>query len=463
MLSATRSKFSAARSNATSACQKIERLVYRIGINLGDVIVEGDDIHGDGVNIADRLQELADPGGITISGTAYDQVRTKVEVGYAYQGEQRVKHVAEPVRVYRVLMDPAAAGTTIGAGSTKWRSWRWSAVAAVLAVAIAAAVIAWQRPWEPTIEAATVERMALPLPDKPSIVVLPFDNMGGNEEEEYFADGITEDLTTDLSRLAGLFVISRNTAFTYKGKAVKPAQIAEELGVRYILEGSVRRGGDEVRINAQLIDALSGGHVWADRYDGSIADIFALQDKVANAIVDALALRLTNVEQHALTQQETAVPAAYDVFLRGWEHLRRSTAGDLAKALPYLEEAIRLDPDYGRAQGALALLYFKAYNAPGWPRTLGMSESESLQKARQHLDQAQKHPTALSHQVSALMLWVDNATDAALAELKEAIAFDSGELLELRLYGWNTNDGRPAGRGYSPHPHGHAARSALPA
>ena len=173
-----------------------------------------------------------------------------------------------------------------------------------------------------------------------------------------------------MSRLAGLFVISRNTAFTYKGTA---AQIAEEPGVRYILEGSVRRGGNEVRINAQLIDALSGGHVWADRYDGSIADIFALQDKVTNAIVDALALRLTNVEQLALNQQETAVPAAYEAFLRGWEHLRRSTAGDLAKALPYLEEAIRLDPDYGRAQAAFALLCFKSCFAPGWPGALGIS------------------------------------------------------------------------------------------
>jgi TolB-like protein/class 3 adenylate cyclase/Flp pilus assembly protein TadD len=421
-----------------------KRLVYRIGINLGDVIVEGDDIHGDGVNIADRLQELADPGGITISGTAYDHVKTKVEVGYGYLGEQRVKHVAEPVRVYRVLLDPKESGKTIGAAEkTPWQ-WRWPAAAAALLAVVAAGVVAWQRPWEPKIEAAAVERMALPLPDKPSIIVLPFANMGGKADEDYFADGITEDLTTDLSRLSGLFVISRNTAFTYKGKAVRPAQVAEELGIRYILEGSVRRGGSEVRINAQLIDALNGGHVWAERYDGPITDVFALQDKVTNAIVDALALRLTNEEQVAVRQQETKSPAAYDAFLRGWVHLRRSTGGDLAKALPYLEEAIRLDPDYGRVQAALALLYVKADNAPGWAHELGISRFESSRRAGQYLEQAKKHPTALSHQVAALMLWIDNATDAALAELKEAIALDSGDPQSYAFMGGTlTTAGRP--------------------
>jgi TolB-like protein/class 3 adenylate cyclase len=282
-----------------------KRLVYRIGINLGDVIVEGDDIHGDGVNIADRLQELADPGGIAISGTAYDHVKTKVEVGYGYLGEQWVKHVAAPVRVYRVLLDPKKVGKTAGAAEKTRRQWRSLAAAAGLIAVIAAGVAVWQRPWEPKIEAAAVERMVLPLPDKPSIIVLPFANIGSNADDDYFADGITEDLTTDLSRLASLFVISRNTAFTYKGKPVKPAQVAEELGIRYIVEGSVRRGGNAVRINAQLIDALNGGHVWADRYDGSITDVFALQDKVTNAVVDALALRLTDKEQVAVQQRET--------------------------------------------------------------------------------------------------------------------------------------------------------------
>ena len=414
------------KAERNAAAPPAARLLYRIGINLGDVIVEGDEIEGDGVSIADRLQELADPGGIAISGTAYDQFKTKAEVGYAYLGEQRVKHVAEPVRVYRVLMDPAAAGKTIGAGNRRWRTWRWAAVAAALLALAVGGVLAWKRPWQPTIEAAAVERMALPLPDKPSIIVLPFANMSGDPQQDYFADGMTEDLTTDLSRLSGLFVISRNTAFTYKGKAVKPAQVAEELGVRYILEGSVRRGGDQIRINAQLIDALSGGHKWADRYDGSAADIFALQDKVTGAIVDALALRITDSEQRALAQQETNVPAAYDAFLRGWEHYRRTTPQDYKEAIPLLEEAIRLDPNYTQAYATLAMVYYRA-GAREWYPVLGITGLEANDRAKQNLQEAQKRPTAIAHQVAGLMMLESGSPTAALAEFKEAIAVEPGD------------------------------------
>jgi adenylate cyclase len=401
------------------------RLLYRIGINLGDVIVEGDDIHGDGVSIADRLQELADPGGITVSGTAYDQFKTKAEIGYAYLGEQRVKHVAEPVRVYRVLMDPAAAGKTVGSISSRWRSWRWPAVAAVLAL-VAGGVTAWSLLREPRIDAAAVERMALPLPDKPSIVVLPFANMSGDPQQDYFADGITEDLTTDLSRLSGLFVISRNTAFTYKGKAVKPAQVAEELGVRYILEGSVRRGGDQIRINAQLIDAVSGGHRWADRYDGSAADVFALQDKVTSAIVDALALRITDADQRALQRQGTSAPAAYDAFLRGWEHYRRTTPQDYKEAIPLLEEAVRLDPNYADAYATLAMLYYRTVFR-AWYTVLGLPGAEAEDKAKKYLAAAQKQPTALAHQATGLSLLEQNAYTSAIGDFKEAIALEPGD------------------------------------
>jgi TolB-like protein/class 3 adenylate cyclase/Flp pilus assembly protein TadD len=402
------------------------RLVYRIGINLGDVIVEGDDIHGDGVNIADRLQELADPGGITVSGTAYDQFKTKVEVGYAYLGEQRVKHVADPVRVYRVLMDAAAAGKTIHTAASRWRSWRWPAFAAALAVVVAGGVVAWALLREPKIEAAAVERMALPLPDKPSIIVLPFANMSGDPQQDYFADGMTEDLTTDLSRISGLFVISRNTAFTYKGKAVKPAQVAEELGVRYILEGSVRRGGDQIRINAQLIDALSGGHKWADRYDGSAADIFALQDKVTNAIVDALALRITDADERSLRRQGTTVPAAYDAFLRGWESYRRTTPQDYKEAIPLLEEAVRLDPNYADAYGTLAMIYYRTAFRE-WYAALGIAGVEAKDKAEKYLEAAQKQPTAIAHQVAGLGLLEQGAYISAIAEFKEAIALEPGD------------------------------------
>ncbi|MGE0118646.1 MAG: adenylate/guanylate cyclase domain-containing protein [Dongiaceae bacterium] len=416
------------------AAPQAGRLAYRIGINLGDVIVEGDDIHGDGVNIADRLQELADPGGIAVSGSAYDQLKAVVEVGYVYLGEQAVKHVAQPVRVYRVLLDSASAGKTITTANPRRSTRRWAAAAAALVVVIVAGVLAWQRPWEPEIEPANTERIALPLPDKPSVIVLPFANMSPNADEESFADGMTEDLTTDLSRLSGLFVISRNTAFTYKGKAVKPADVAEELGVRYILEGSVRRSGDEVRINAQLIDAISGGHVWADRYDGPMADIFALQDKVTYAIVDALALRITNAEQATLNQKETSVPAAYEAFLRAWELLRRRTSDDFAKAVPYLEQAVKLDPKYGRAHAAFALMYAVSYDR-GWSHSLGISDVEAWQRAKRYLVEAQKYPTALSHQTAGVIWWINSRDDEALAEFKEAITLDSSDALSYAYIG----------------------------
>jgi TolB-like protein/class 3 adenylate cyclase len=402
------------------------RLEFRIGINLGDVIVEGDDIHGDGVNIADRLQSIADPGGVTVSGTAYDQVKTKLAVGYAHLGEQRVKNVAEPVRVYRVLMDAAAAGKTISGSKITARSWRWPAAA--VAVVLAAGAAAWWRPWEPPIEPASVERMALPLPDKPSIAVLPFANMSDDPKQEYFVDGMTDGLITELSQVSGLFVISRNSTFVYKGKTVPPKQVSEELGVRYVLEGSVQRVGDQVRINAQLIDALSGGHEWAEKFDGSLADVFALQDKVTRSIADALAIRLTDAERHTLGQQETAVPAAYDAFLRGWEHFRRMTREDNARAVHYFEEAVRLDPDYGRAHAALALAYFKSYQR-NWNDGLGISYTEAYERASRILTEAEKHPTSTARQVAGSMLLDSGAYDKAIAEFKEAIVLDPSDSL----------------------------------
>ncbi len=421
------------------------RLAYRIGINLGDVIVEGDDIHGDGVNIADRLQELADPGGITISGTAYDQVKTKVEVGYAFIGAQRVKNVAEPVRAYRVLLDPRDAGKTIGEPKAFGISWRARAAAATaLIIVIAAGSAGWWRPWEARVEPASIARMALPLPDKPSIAVLPFANMSNDPEQDYFADGITDDLITELSKISGLFVISRNSTFVYKGEAVVPKQISEELGVRYVLEGSVQRAGNQLRINAQLIDALSGGHAWADRFDGSLADVFALQDKVTRNIADALAVRLTATDQLAIGQHETGVPAAYDALLRGWQHLRRETPEDYARAIPYFEEAAKLDPNYGRAYAALAMVYILSYDL-SWTYTLGVSEFEARARAKRYLREAQRHPTAFSHQVAALILWIDSQPNKALAELKEAIALESGDaFLYAYMGGVLTATGRPA-------------------
>jgi TolB-like protein len=421
------------------------RMEFRIGINLGDVIVEGDDIHGDGVIIAERLQQLADKGGIVISGTAYDQVKSKVEVGFAALGELPVKNMAERVRVYRTLMDPKDAGHTIDERIAPARSRRWpAAAAAAIVLLIAAGAAAWWRPWEPPIEPASIERMALPLPDKPSIAVLPFANMSDDPKQEYFADGITDDLITELSKVSGLFVISRNSTFVYKGKTVPPKQVSEELGVRYVLEGSVQRAGDQLRINAQLIDALDGGHAWADRFDGSLADVFAFQDKATNSIADALAIRLTAREQLAVSRQETRVPAAYDAFLRGWEHYRRTTPDDYAKAIPYFEDAIRLDPEYGRAYAALALVYLQSQDFY-WSASLDLSQGEAYSKAERYLEKARKRPSSTSHYVAAMLARGAGDVTTSIAAFEEAIAFDPSDSWGYAQLGFTLNIvGRPA-------------------
>jgi TolB-like protein/class 3 adenylate cyclase len=414
------------------------RLAFRIGINLGDVIVEDDDIHGDGVNIADRLQSLAEPGGISISGTVYDQVKAKLSVGYADLGEQWIKNVAEPIRVYRVLMDPVAAGRTINESRSSARSRRgpWvAAAAAVLVLVAVGGVIAWWRPPEPKIEPASVERMALPLPDKPSIAVLPFANMSDDPKQEYFADGMTDDLITELSKVSGLFVISRNSTFIYKGKAVPPKQVSEELGVRYVLEGSVQRSGDKLRINAQLIDALNGGHAWADHFDGSLADVFALQDKVASSIADALAIRLSDPEQRSMAAPETTVPAAYDAFLRGWEHYRRTTPDDYAKAIPYIEEAIRLDPNYARAHAALAMVYIVSIDR-GWWVALGIPSVEITNRLQQHLQAAERRPTSTYYQAVANNNRISGYSLFNVTSLRKAIALDPSDSWSYAYLAW---------------------------
>ena len=294
------------------------RIAYRIGINLGDIIGEGDDIFGDGVNIAARLEGLAEPGGICVSRTVYNQVKGKVASGFEDLGEHQVKNIPEPLHVFRVHMEPEAAGAVHGK-SQRPAAWKWIAGAGLAAVLVAATGIGlWLEPWSERVEPAATERMAYPLPDKPSIAVLPFTNMSDDSAQEYFADGMTEDLITDLSKISGLFVIARNSSFSYKGQQVKVRQVAEDLGVRYVLEGSVRRVGEQVRINAQLIDATTGGHLWAERYDGSLADIFGLQDQVARKIVAVLAVQLTAGEQNRVAQIETEVVtvAALDGFVR---------------------------------------------------------------------------------------------------------------------------------------------------
>ena len=295
------------RSNARSALQRglaernaevpeDQRIQVRIGINLGEVIVEGDDRYGEGVNIAARLEQLAEPGGICVSGKVAKEVEKKLAFGFEPMGEQKVKNIAEPVQAFRVKLDgmpikriasavtEARAALAVGRGD-RAAGWCWSSRRGSWFASGAA----------PAPSAGRRDCGSRPVADgKPSLVVLPFANLSDDKEQGYLADGITEDLTTELARVPGLFVISRNAAFTYKGKAVPPAQIAKELGVRYILEGSTRRVGDDMRINAQLIDAETGGHLWAERFDGPWAEVFALQDKVVGSVAGALKLRLVS-------------------------------------------------------------------------------------------------------------------------------------------------------------------------
>ncbi len=270
-------------------------------------------------------------------------------------------------------------------------------------------------------------RPALELPDKPSIAVLPFTNMSDDPQQEYFVDGMTEDLITDISKIPDLFVIARNSVFTYKGKVTKVGQVAEELGVRYVLEGSVRRAGDQVRINAQLIDATTGGHIWADRYDGTYEDVFALQDKVTSKIVATLAIKLTEIEQDQITHRETDNTAAYDFFLKGWEQYLLQTPESFRRAITLFEKAVELDPGYSRAYAALAATYWQVWKRY-WHRELGMeSPHDPLFRAEEYLVKAQQAPTSLALQVATAMLSQQGRHDEALAEGDRAITFDPND------------------------------------
>ena len=275
-----------------------QQIQLRIGINLGDVIVDENDIYGDGVNIAARLESVAEPNGICISDLAYQMIRARSDLAFRDSGEQKLKNIKQPIRVWRWL-EETSADSNHTSGATKSR--------------------------------------ALPEDGKPSIAVLPFNNMSHDPDQEYFSDGITEDLITDLSQLSGLLVIARNSVFKYKEKALRPQDIAVELGVRYVLEGSVRRAGNQVRINAQLIDARTDYHLWADRYDRKLDDIFALQDEIVREIVTSLKVQLTTKEEGQLARRYTDNLEAFDLFLHAKDHQLRRTQEGLAQARKILE------------------------------------------------------------------------------------------------------------------------------
>jgi TolB-like protein/class 3 adenylate cyclase len=407
------------------------RMQFRIGINLGDVIEEEDRIYGDGVNIAARLEALAEPGGICISKTAFDQIETKLPLGYKYLGEQEVKNITKPVGAYQVSMEPRVTITEEIKREKAPPIWRRKTILAggVAFIVLVIAALIWNfyfRP--PPMEPASIEKMAFHLPDKPSIAVLPFVNMSDDPKQEYFSDGMSEDLITDLTKIPGLLVISRLSSFTYKGKSVKIQQIAEELGVRYVLEGSVRKADNNVRINAQLIDAATGHHLWAERYDGNIRDIFDLQDKITQKIAASLAVKLTEDEQDRLTQKDTTNIEAYEAFLKGSNiaNSLRNDVGKFVESLPWFEKAIELDPDYSLAYAALAETYIFG-SMFGIQRKLGISSRLAYMRGINYLQMAMKNPTNIAYRIAARVYTFQRLHEKALNYGMKAIALGPNE------------------------------------
>jgi TolB-like protein/class 3 adenylate cyclase/Flp pilus assembly protein TadD len=407
------------------------RMEFRVGVNVGDVVEEEKRIYGDGVNIAARVESLADAGGICISGRVYDQVENKFDYKYEFLGEKEVKNIARPIRVYRVLSYPgAAAYRVLEAKKTVGKTWRNIFISAVCILLVGAGSAAF---WyfylipPPTLtEMATEQTPMLDLPDLPSIAVLPFVNVSGEAEQEYFSDGMTDDLITDLSKISGLFVIARNSVFTYKGEPVIVQKVAKELGVRFVLEGSVRRAGDQLRINAQLIDATTGHHLWAERYDGQVGDVFALQDRITEKIVTALAVKLTSGEQEQVVRKHTDNISAYDAFLQGRAHYAQRTPDDLAKAVAYFEKAVELDPNYGQAFAALALSYLESHRNL-WVRSLGLSNWQAYERARRYQRRAMQNPSPLSHQAASEVFVIVQRCEDAIVEAERAVALDPND------------------------------------
>ncbi len=370
------------------------RMHYRIGINVGDVVVEGKRIYGDGVNIAARIESLAEGGGISVSGNVHEQVKNKLSVSFTFQGEQTVKNIADPVRVYRVVLEADA-------------------------------------PVSPQAEAPIEADIPLSLPDKPSIVVLPFTNMSSDPEQEYFSDGITEDIITDLSKIAGLFVIARNSAFTYKNKTVTVQEVRRELGVRHLLEGSIRRAGSRVRITAQLIDTTTGDHVWAERYDRHLEDIFDLQDELTQKIVFALKVTLTPEEQARFRRAPTVNLEAYDAYLRGVEMLWRVTRETNSAARELFSEAIQLDPNYAAAYAQLGCAYWMAW--------IGQWADDPPAAMKQAAEQAQRalaldDQLALGHRIVGIVSVFQRQHEQARDSLERAIALDPNDAEHLVMY-----------------------------
>lgn len=424
----------AARNESVSEDRQVR---FRVGINLGEVIADRGEVYGDGVNVAARLEALAEPGGICVSESVHLALGNKLPLDYQDIGEQQVKNITNPVRAYRVVvrtdtMLPTETSIQSGAGVESRAAWRRVLAAAVALVALATIILLITYP-APDVGPTAVERQPIATSTKPAIAILPFENLSPDPEQEYFADGMTHDLITDLSQISGLFVLARHAVFAYKDTAINTQQVGEELGVRYILEGSVRKAGARVRINAQLIDTATGGHLWAERYDGRLVDIFDVQDEVTKKIVAALAVKLTQQEQDLLARRYTDSPEAYDYFLRGQEHYFRLTEEDNARARDLYRIAIEYDPGFGRAYGALAITYARPvlYGWSGDPE-------ESLEQAQTLAQRAVTLDDQLPqvHWALGFVYLLGKQHEQAIAAAERAIAVDPNYAEGYGLLAW---------------------------
>jgi adenylate cyclase len=397
------------------------KMLFRIGINLGDVIEEGDRIYGDGVNIAARVESLAEGGGVCISGSAFEQIENKLALGYQYMGEHTVKNIVKPVKVYRVPMGPVEGKEKKRA----FRGWQKAVIGAVAVLILAGvAAVLWRYYWRPThppMEVASVEKMAFPLPDKPSIAVLPFINMSEDPKQEYFSDGLTDQIINGLSKVPLLFVIARNSTFTYKGKPVKVQKIAEDLGVKYVLEGSVQKTTDRIRITAQLIDATTGHHIWSERYDRDLEDIFGIQDDITMEIMKAMNVELTGDQARIWAKHMTTNLPAYEKFLEAYSYLRRFTKGDNVQARQLSEEAIDKDPQFAAAYAMVGWTHF--FDARfGWTE----SRVKSIQMAFKYAQKTLEINDTIdyAHQLLGAIYLLKRQYDKAVAAVEHAITLN---------------------------------------
>ena len=411
------------------------RMVFRIGINLGDVIEQDGQLYGDGVNIAARVEGLATGGGISISGTVYEHIKDKLSLGYHYLGEQEVKNIPEPVRIYRLLTEPEAAGKVIGEKTQKLsRRQRMTLTVGMVLLGIAAVVI-WIFYWVPAHtpeKVITPEKTSAILSGKPSVAVLPFKNLSGDTEQDYFSDGVTNDIITDLSKFSGVFIIASNTMFTYKNKSVKIEEIGQELGVRYVVEGSVQKAGDKVRINAQLIHAASGLHLWAERYERDLKGIFALQGEIVQTIVATLAIKVGEAELARAMHKDTDNLEAYDYLLRGSEYIGKGRSANI-KAKEMFRKAIELDPDYGSAYYVLGWTYFMDATS-GWTEfpVKAMQRAQDLARKALSFDESKAGPYRL---LGTCYLY-QGEYDLAISELQRAIALNPNSPGGYHSLGW---------------------------